>query len=151
QRSVLAADIAENGMGVTTAGPDGPNREVFDHVVNALWDGRFAIDATAGLPAHRPWIHRLKYGVSFRLPEGAPTPPSATIVLGPFGEVVSYGDGLIYLSWYPTCLRAISKDITPPDWETYPSEPLRSQIARETLAALAAIVPCLRDLDAETL
>ena len=151
QHKVLAVVAKDDGIEVRTESPDGPTRDMFDHTVNALWDGRFAIDATAGLPANRPWIHRLKYGVSFRLPDGAPTPPSATIVLGPFGEVVSYAGGLIYLTWYPACLQAISRDITPPDWETYPSEPLRSQIARETLAALAAIVPSLRDLDAETL
>lgn len=149
RRDVLAVVPKDDRIEVVTA--DDQTADGFDHVVNALWDGRIAIDAAAGLQVHRPWIHRLKYGVSFRLPGDAPTPPSATIVLGPFGEVVSYGGGLIYLTWYPACLQAISRDIAPPDWETYPPEPLRSQIVGETVAALAAIVPCLRDLDAETL
>jgi hypothetical protein len=48
-------------------------------------------------------------------------------------------------------LQAISTDVTPPDWETYPPEPLRSRILKGTLRALSAIVPSLRDLDAETL
>jgi hypothetical protein len=72
-------------------------------------------------------------------------------VLGPFGEVVTYGDGIIYLTWYPECLRAISADLTPPDWDTYPPEPLRSRIIRGTLRALSTIVPSLGDLDAESL
>jgi hypothetical protein len=121
----------------------------FDHVVNALWDGRFALNESLGYRANRPWLHRLKYGVSFRLPEDVRFPPSATVVLGPFGEVVTYGNGVIYLTWYPVCLQAISTDVTPPDWDTYPGEPLRSRILSETFRALSEIVPSLRDLDPE--
>jgi hypothetical protein len=72
-------------------------------------------------------------------------------VLGPFGEVVTYGDGIIYLTLYPECVKAISTDVTPPDWDTYPPEPLRSRIITGTLRALSAIVPSLRDLNAELL
>src|SRR5690349_7423842 len=87
---------------------DRPAREPFDHVVNALWEGRFAINEKRGLRPDRPWMHRLKYGISFRLPAGTVKPPSATFVSGPFGEVVSYADGLTYLTWYPVCLQGIS-------------------------------------------
>ena len=112
---------------------------------------RLALNETLGFRANRPWLHRLKYGVSFRLPADATPPPSATFVLGPFGEVVTYGDGLIYLTWYPECMQAISTDVTPPDWDTYPPEPLRSRILTGTFHALSAIVPSLRDLDPESL
>jgi hypothetical protein len=78
-------------------------------------------------------------------------PPSATIVLGPFGEVVTYGDGIVYLTWYPVCLQAISTDVRPPDWETYPPDPLRSRILTETFRALSEIVPSLSGLNAEKL
>jgi hypothetical protein len=132
-------------------GRDGTQQNFFDHVVNALWDGRFALNETLGYRANRPWMHRLKYGVSFRLPSDAKPPPSATFVSGPFGEVVTYGDGLVYLTWYAECLRAISTDLTPPDWQTYPHEPIRSQIITGTFRALAKIVPSLRNLDAENL
>jgi hypothetical protein len=126
-------------------------RERFDHVVNALWEGRFAINEKLGLRPNRPWLHRLKYGVSFRLPAGAKLPPSATFVSGPFGEVVSYADGLTYLTWYPVCLQGISKDVTPPDWSTYPPEPLRSQLLKGTLQAMAQFVPSLRALKPQEL
>jgi hypothetical protein len=72
-------------------------------------------------------------------------------VLGPFGEVVTYGDGTIYLTWYPECLQAISAELTPPDWATYPDEPLRSRIIAGTLRALSAIVPSLGKLDPQNL
>ncbi len=122
-------------------------REPFDHVVNALWDGRFAINEKRGLRPDRPWLHRLKYGVSFRLPAGARPPPSATFISGPFGEVVSYDDGLTYLTWYPVCLQGISDDVTPPEWPTFPPEPLRSQLLQGTLNAMATFIPSLRALD----
>jgi glycine/D-amino acid oxidase-like deaminating enzyme len=150
--NVVGARKDADGISVLIESVDGSSEELpFDRVVNALWDGRFALNETLGYRTNRPWLHRLKYGVSFRLPPDASPPPSATFVSGPFGEVVTYGDGLIYLTWYPECLQAISTDVSPPDWATYPSDPLRSRILTGTLAALADIVPSLRDLDAANL
>jgi hypothetical protein len=48
-------------------------------------------------------------------------------------------------------LQAISSDVTPPDWATYPEEPLRSRIVAGTFRALSAIVPSLRNLDVASL
>jgi hypothetical protein len=150
-RTVTGAGPERDQIRVLSEGQDGYSRDGFDYVVNALWDGRLALNDALGFRANRPWLHRLKYGVSFRLPADVRPPPSATFVLGPFGEVVTYGDGIIYLTWYPECLQAISTEVTPPDWETYAREPLRSQIITGTLRALSAIVPALRDLDAASL
>jgi glycine/D-amino acid oxidase-like deaminating enzyme len=150
-RTVVGAEEERDGIRVLSKGQDGPSRDRFDHVVNALWDGRLGLDEALGFRATRPWLHRLKYGLSFRLPPDVRLPPSATFVLGPFGEVVTYGDGLIYLTWYPECMKAISTDVTPPDWATYPPEPLRSRILTGTVRALSAIVPSLRDLNTESL
>jgi glycine/D-amino acid oxidase-like deaminating enzyme len=136
---------------VVAQDPGAIARHRFDHVINALWDGRMAINDTLGFRANRAWLHRLKYGVSFYLPALANRPPSATFVSGPFGEVVSYHDGLIYLTWYPVCLAAISRDIAPPEWPTYPDEPLRSKLVRDTLGAMGRIVLALRDLHPEAL
>ena len=58
---------------------------------------------------------------------------------------------LTYLTWYPECLQAISTDLTPPDWATYPPEPLRSRILTGTLRAFAGIVNSLNGLSAEDL
>jgi len=149
--TVIGAKRERGKITVLTEAPDGPARDRFDHVVNALWDGRLALNQSLGYRANRPWLHRLKYGVSFRLPKNFRHPPSATIVLGPFGEVVTYGDGVVYLTWYPACLQAISTDVTPPHWDTYPTEPLRSRIIRDTFDAISKIVPSLRHLNPEDL
>jgi hypothetical protein len=144
---------AEEGHGISvfSNGRDGSCRDTFDHVVNALWDGRLGLNETLGMQADRPWLHRLKYGVSFQLPSDVRLPPSATFVLGPFGEVVTYGNGIIYLTWYPECLQAISTAVTPPDWATYPPEPLRSRVLAGTVRALSDIVTSLQNLNAERL
>ena len=140
-----------NGLEVSLQAPGGACRERFDHVVNALWDGRFAINKKRSLRPERPWLHRLKYGISFRLPVGANPPPSATFVSGPFGEIVSYDEGLTYLTWYPVCLQGVSSDVTPPEWPTYPPEPLRSDLLEGTLNAMAQFVPSLHALDSSKL
>ncbi len=140
--------VEDDGSGFAVcATAESYQRERFDHVVNALWDGRFVINEKRGLRPGRPWLHRLKYGVSFRLPEHVPLPPSATFVSGPFGEVVSYRDGLTYLTWYPVCLKAISSEVAPPHWQTYPAEPLHSELLEGTLQAMAQFVPSLRNVD----
>ena len=150
-QTVVGAELDRDAIHVRSHGREGTSQECFDHAVNALWDGRLALNDALGFRANRHWLHRLKYGVSFRLPPEATPPKSATIVLGPFGEVVTYGDRLIYLTWYPDCLQAISTDMAPPEWETYPAEPLRSRILSGTFRALSAIVPSLLALDAENL
>lgn len=148
---VISVEDGDAGLDVCAGGPDGSVRERFDHVVNALWDGRLVINDRRGLRPNRPWLHRLKYGVSFRFPKSIALPPSATFVSGPFGEVVSYRDGLTYLTWYPVCLRAMSSDVAPPEWETYPPEPLRSELLRGTLQAMAQFVHSLRRVEVDAL
>jgi glycine/D-amino acid oxidase-like deaminating enzyme len=148
---VTAVDDDGGGFAVWAVTADGRQRERFDQIVNALWDGRFAVNEKRGVRPNRPWLHRLKYGVSFRLPKSTVLPPSATFVSGPFGEVVSYDDGFTYLTWYPVCLRAISGEIAPPQWETYPPEPLRSELLEGTLHAMAQFVRPLHNIEIEEL
>jgi glycine/D-amino acid oxidase-like deaminating enzyme len=150
EHEVLAVEDAQDPV-VDTKGPSGTARAGFDHVVNALWEGRLAIDATLGFGPKRPWLHRLKYGVSFRLPVGARRPPSATFVSGPFGEVVTYADGLIYLTWYPVCLAGLSSEMTPPAWPTYPGEPQRTRLLTGTIESMSGFVSALRGVDAADL
>jgi glycine/D-amino acid oxidase-like deaminating enzyme len=149
--TVLAASTASDAVAVECDDGSGRRVETYSHVANALWDGRLAVDATMGLKPDRPWMHRLKYGVSFTWPEGVERPPSATFISGPFGEVVSYPDRLTYLTWYPSCLRAYSSDLVPPVWATHPPEPEHGEIIAGTFQGLAAIVPSLRAVDPATL
>jgi len=148
---VTKAKIEDDAVWVETEHKNEIRRKRFDHVVNALWGGRLALNHSVGLYSNRPWLHRLKYEVSLRLPPSAQMQLSSTFVLGPFGEVVSYGDGTIYLTWYPECVQGISRELLPPNWANYPDEPLRSQIIHRTVEALSGVVPSLRQIDPKDL
>lgn len=120
-------------------------REGYDHVINALWDGRLAVDATLGIKPARPWLFRLKYNVHVASAPVHPGVPSVSVVLGAFGDVVRYGNGEMYLSWYPAGLRAMSSDLAP-DWPLVLDAPTAQQVREQTFAALTNIVPALADL-----
>lgn len=151
QRNVSAVEENGTALRVVSDGPEGAARDTYGHVVNALWDGRLAIDATLGLRPSRPWMHRFKYGIRFRPPPGARPLPTVAIMLGPFGDLVVYGQGMAYLNWYATCLDAISHEVSPPDWAPIPAEPRRARVVTETLQAMAEIIMPLRDLDSGSL
>ena len=87
----------------TGVGSHDADSETFDTVVNALWDGRLAVDASRGLHPARQWLYRVKHGIRFSLTDTL-TLPSVTVVLGPFGDLVAYGDNAYYLSWYTACI-----------------------------------------------
>jgi hypothetical protein len=148
RRVVESVESTGAALTVRSDGPGGRTGERYDHVVNALWDGRLAIDATLGFTAARPWLHRFKCGVRLRVSKDIPS-LSATIVLGPFGEVVNYRDGTLFLTWYPACLLDRSDRLTPPDWPTYPTGQLRSKIIDGTVRGLAGICPFLHDVTTE--
>jgi glycine/D-amino acid oxidase-like deaminating enzyme len=117
--------------------------ETYDHVVNAAWVGRLAVDASLGLYPDQPWLFRWK---DFMLaPGGAAGAPCTTIVLGPFGDVVAYPGGDFYLSWYPVGLRGATGALRP-QW-TDREDP--AALRRELLAGLQAFVPGVSEIDAD--
>jgi hypothetical protein len=137
-----------NGFAVEGTAGDRPWRVDAPVVVNCLWAGRLAIDREMNLCPARPWVYRLKYRLLGRLPDRLRDIPSLTMMLGRFGDVVNFGDGRIYLSWYPACLRGWSSDVEIPGaWrrpceDGVPVDEARDIIER-TLRGLDAIVPGL--------
>jgi glycine/D-amino acid oxidase-like deaminating enzyme len=120
---------------VECMGPRGPWRLDADQVVNALWENRRAIDHTVGLEGERGWVHRLKYRVIARVPERLRHAPSATIVLGRYGDVVVRPDGTAYLSWYPIGLKGWTHDLAPPEsWNA----PCRGEVPEDDAGSIAA-------------
>lgn len=85
-------------------------------VFNAAWDQRLGLDQQVGMELPKGWLHRLKYRVIVKTPPEFMHHPSATIVLGAYGDVVMRQDSA-YLSWYPSGLRGWTHDLVPPkDW-----------------------------------
>ena len=126
-------------------------RQSYDHVVNATWESRLAIDATVGVQPPRPWLFRLKHYIRVRPPASmAGAIPSTTIVLGPFGDIVAYQNGEMYLSWYPVALAGRSAAVSPPDWrQDLDGEPAMDMFSAVT-SGLSAVVPNVARLAAET-
>lgn len=137
----------EDRLSIVTKHNGETDRTEFVHVANALWDGRLSVDDGRGLRPQRPWVHRLKYGVAFQPADDTPVHRAITVISGPFGEVVPYADGTIYLTWYPICVRALDQGLAPPDWPMYPEEPVRSEILNGTFDGLAALMPELARCD----
>jgi hypothetical protein len=123
---VLGVRTAEEGAWFveTSVGAHGP----FDHVVNALWEGKLAVDVSAGLSLPREWSHRYRLSVYLRTGRVVDC-PSAVIAAGPFGDVKNYNGRDFYLSWYPTGLVAEGSEITAPEL------PALDEIGRRRLVA----------------
>jgi len=87
---------------------DGP----YDYIINALWQGRMAIDLTAGLEPLGTWSNRYRLSL-FAHTENPIDTPSAIIATGPFGDIKNYNNRDFYLSWYPSGLLVDSSEILP--------------------------------------
>lgn len=116
----------------------------FDVVVNALWEGRPAVDATLGLTPPAPWSHRFRAGVFAHAAET--TLRSAVLCTGPFGDIKRYRDGRMYLSWYQAGLVAEGCDIEPPRSAAALTVERRARVMEGTLDALTRFFPAVAEL-----
>ena len=137
---VLAVDHPRGVLRVS--GPDGVREtRPFDHVVNCAWEGRLALDRRRGTSRHDRWCFRMKYFARTAPIPGRAALPSTTIVLGPFGDVVDYGDGAeTYLSWYPVGRRGWSEAVEPPDWPTVLDGDEAAMVVRGISDGLSGVV-----------
>ena len=120
--------------------------ERYDFVVNTLGSDRLRIDAQMGIQAKRAWAFRLKYFLRVNSVTKSNV-NSATMVLGPFGDIVNYGNGSLYLSWYPAGMTEWSSALFPPD------RPLRLEgdpataMVQDILRGLAGVVPEIGNIE----
>ena len=139
------------GTTVTGATPvesaDGPWRvrgtpdldERVDVVLNALWEGRLAVDSVAGLTPDYAWTHRYRLCVFARTPRPVDV-RSAIAAVGPFGDVKNFDGRDFYLSWYPVGLVAQGADVVPPrPLALTPAEEAR--FVGEVRAGLESVMP----------
>jgi glycine/D-amino acid oxidase-like deaminating enzyme len=143
---VVAVDRDDGRLHVAEGESDPSWTPPYDHVVNCAWDGRLALDATAGMLPAEPWCFRMKYFARVPLPAGEPAPPNTTVVLGPFGDVVDLGHGDLYVSWYPAARRGWSDDVEPPPWPTEPGPVERAEILSGMAAGLEGTVPRIANI-----
>jgi glycine/D-amino acid oxidase-like deaminating enzyme len=139
-RTVTHLKPAKQGLSVQSAQDGAKSEEAYDFVVNTLGPGRFAMDAELGLMPRQPWLYRFRY-----LLRAEADPPqrlrSTTIVAGPFGDIVSYGNGAVCLSWYPADMVATSKDLTPPAMPAQIKGAKGIDLRDKIVAGLKGVVP----------
>ncbi len=124
----------------TSAGVEGP----FDCVVNALWEGRLAIDERLGLPLPTTWSHRFRLSVFIRGSRSVQV-PSSVIGTGPFGDVKNYDGHELYLSWYLSGLMAEGSAVEPPSLPTLECGH-RQRIVADVVHRLGRVVHSVNDL-----
>ena len=139
RHEVVAVTRESRGLSVSARADGVLGAERYDHVVNALWEGRLAIDEQLGLLPKRKWLHRYKEALRFT--GVACATPSVTITLGPFGDIVNFQNGNLYLAWYPAGLRHMSGGVAPPRAETFLRARNADEVRVQTHAALAAVSP----------
>lgn len=116
----------------------------FAQLVNCAWESRLLLDSTLGYKEKRSWMHRYKLALHLAdTPCGAPI-ASTTFVLAPLGDVVNFGGGKFYLSWYPSCKIAESFELAPP--EPSPSPEQLKAVGRDSLRSLSLLMPALSEL-----
>jgi len=118
--------------------------ERFDVVINALWEGRPAVDASLGIQPIAPWSHRFRAAVFAHAPDASF--PSAVLCTGPFGDIKCYADGRLYLSWYLAGLLVEGHAIEPPRSSAVLDQSRRDTVLHDTLQALARYFPVVRRL-----
>lgn len=121
-----------------------------EHVVNATWESRLALDRHFGIAVADGWLYRLKYRVIARLPASMHRAPSVTMVIGRYGDVVVRPSGTAYLSWYPVCLQGWTHDVALPESWDAPcrgevADRSAAEIARETIDSIAKWYPGVRE------
>lgn len=116
----------------------------FDSLVNATWESRMAIDQMLGYDPPMPWLHRYKVGLLGHDVHGSEDTATLTLILGAFGDVVNYGGGRIYLTWYPVGHIASTTSLAPGQLEPDIGPDLDATIRGEIFARLGEIVPGIR-------
>lgn len=141
---VLEANCRQNSFELKTEAHQQFGSVKSDLVVNCSWDDRLRLDASAGITDFFGGnLYRVKYQVIAK--PVTPITLNVTMVLGPYGDVVSWPDGTVYLSWYPIGRTYFST--VPPDPELLDDSGLASRIATESLAHLAELFPVLRSAE----
>ncbi len=85
----------------------------YPSVVNCLWDDKLRVDSTAGIIDQGSWVLRYKATVNISVSSiDHNMIPSATGILGSYGDVVNHNNGSYYISWYPLSklAQSLNKD-----------------------------------------
>ena len=96
---VTGARRVASGFALDVLTPSGPRSLEATQVVNCSWESRLGLDRQA-LGEAPDACYRVKHQVMVRGP-GASAFRPLTLVQGPYGDLVPWPGGDVYISWYP--------------------------------------------------
>ncbi len=143
---IVEVSRTSGGFSVKGEGPAGTFERRAERVVNCLWHGRLDVDAQLGLTPRRRWLFRLKHRALVETPRALQGLPSVTLVLGPFGDLVTFPHRPSYVSWYPEGMTAVCDALSiPGDWNASISGALpaaeQARLAKRMLQGFEELVP----------
>ncbi len=148
---VQEVSLRSDHIDITYQTFDQKKQKSYDIVINGLWDGRLALDQQVGFSDPSPWIYRIKHAI-FLQTKNHLLVPSTTIIQGPYGDLVNFGKGNYYLSWYPTCMQGLAKNQPqPPNWNRNVSKTTAIEMTRDTISNLSSYIPLLKTLSETTI
>jgi glycine/D-amino acid oxidase-like deaminating enzyme len=121
--------------------------EIFPEVINSTWNGLLEIDRTMGIKPPESWSHRYKFGNKILTPLLEEGLPSCTMVQGPYGDTVNFGDRGAFLSWYPIGRTGWSEDLRPPEWDRLYSPEQRMDVFQRSFDQLVRRIPALAKVE----
>ncbi len=116
----------------------------FDFMVNALWEGKLAIDQNAGVKLPVEWSHRYRRALFINTSKLLDI-PSAIITTGAFGDLKNYDGREFYLSWYPAGLGAYGIGVNPPSVPELDREE-SNRLVCEIFDSMADYLPEVRNI-----
>ncbi len=96
-----------------------------------------------GIPDGDETCYRIKYQILVR-PKHIGSLVPVTMVQGPFGDIVPWNDGSVYISWYPIG-RTYFSSLPPVEQTDDPA--LAFQIAQDSLAVMSGYFPDVRNAE----
>ena len=137
---------ANSSYRLTLIEKDQLSNQDFDACINCLWEERIRFDEMLDIITARSPLTRYKATINFyQQKNGYRDIPSTTLVIGPFGDVVNYGNGNYYLSWYPSCKigESITTDLT--DLKNQVLGINKPDLIRNSIDSLARYLPSVID------
>ena len=118
------------------------NCDGFDVVINALWEGRSAIDTGVDPSLAESLSYRYRVALFMQVP--VTDIDNVVIATGPFGDIKNYDGRHLYLSWYPAGLLLDRYQQNAPAPPTI-DDRLKQQILHATIAGLGDYFPAVLD------
>ncbi len=136
--SVVAAKRKGNGFELEIFENGSPSKLSSDIVINCTWEDRLRLDKTVGIePYPTQSSYRIKYQILVSSKDYSKM-RAVTMVQGPYGDIVPWRDGTVYLSWYPKSCTYFSS--RPPE-DDHQSQAYK--VAEESLDAISKLYPTL--------